>query len=76
MVVVMEKIVKYNLKLPSEKRINDFSVNGIIENLSENMDILLDQMLKTQEKILDANTIVITKKLKKDIEYSRAVRQP
>lgn len=39
---------------------------SLLVSLSESMDVLLDQMLRTQEKLTDANVITISKQLTND----------
>lgn len=65
LVMLVNKVVNYETKTPTPWLENS-SVSNIINTLSENMDVMMDQMLKTQDKILDANTITISKKLSKD----------
>lgn len=64
--LVIDKVVRYEAKEQPTPiwRANE-SINAIINGLSESMDVLLDQMLRTQNQIIDANTITITRKLKK-----------
>lgn len=63
---IANKLVTYETKHPIFIKTNDGNINNILASLSESMDELFDQMLKTQNKILDANTITITRKLKPD----------
>ena len=62
---VINKVVYYEAKETPSPVVDNCPVNAVINSLSESMDVLLDQMLQTQEQMVDANTITITRKLKR-----------